>query len=293
MVRLLLTVFFVGLIVSCACWGVVAAMGGPDNGWGPNFTRYNDGHWSWNDDRDGGGNQNHSATLGEMGTRDIAWNGSTRLEVNIPAEIDYTQGPDAKVTITGPQNLIDNITVNDGAINYANNWSWKRRGSNPGVHLTIQAPSVTKFELNGAAKMTISAYRQDSMDLQVNGAAKVNASGQANRLHLELNGASNAEMGSVLNDDADVELNGASSVTIAPRLSARVEINGVGHARLLTHPANMQQEIHGVGSITYGSDSPIASSPAQPATPLPLPSTARPSPPVAPTQKPHAKATAT
>jgi hypothetical protein len=292
MVRLLLTVFFVGLVVSCACWGAVVAMGGPDHGWGSGFTRYDDGHWAWRDDGDVGVKRDHSATVGETGTREIAWNGSNRLEVDFPAEIDYTQGPDAKVTATGPQNLIDQIRVHDGVIDYGDNWAWKRRNQG-GIHLTIQAPTVTRFELNGAAKMNISAYRQDSMDLEVNGAAKVNASGQANKLHMELNGASSAEMASLLNDDANVELNGASSVTMNPRLSARVEINGVGHARLLTHPTNYQQEINGIGSVTFGSDAPAAAAPSQPATPLPLPSAAQPAPPAPAAHKPHAKATTT
>jgi hypothetical protein len=267
MVRLLLTVFFVGLVVSGACWAGVAAMGGPDRNWS-NFTRHDDGHWTWNDDGDGGANR-YSSTVGAVGTRDIPWNGSSRLEVDFPAEIDYTQGPAAKVTATGPQNLINQITVNDGVIDYDNRWAWKRRGEG-GIHLTIQAPAVTRFELDGAAKMNISAYRQDSMDLEVNGAAKVNAQGQANKLHMELNGASSAEMGSLLNDDANVELNGASSVTMGPRLSARVEINGMGHVHLLTHPATMQQEINGLGSITYDT-----SSSTTPPAPLP-PAAAKP-----------------
>ncbi len=256
-------------------------MGGPTN-WSA-FSRHSDGRWTFGDDSDDGGR--YSSTAGEPGTREIAWNGSNRLEVNIPAEIDYTQGPDAKVTATGPKNLIEQITVTDGAINYANKWAWNRRNSNSGVHLTIQTPAVNRFELNGAAKMNISGYKQDSMDLEINGAAKVNASGQANRLHMELNGASSAEMGSLVNDDADVELNGASSVTMNPRLSARVEINGVGHAHFLTHPAKMEQDIHGIGSITYDTDSS-----ATPATPLPPPGAAKPA---TPAPKSHAKAAAT
>jgi hypothetical protein len=277
MVRLLLTVFFVGLVVSCACWVAVAAMGGPDHGWGTSFVRNDNGRWTWRDDGPPG------VANGDITTRELAWNGSNRLEVNLPAEIEYTQGPDAKVTVTGPKYLVDRITVNDGAINYEN--GWPRHGNNAGIHLTIQAPAVTRFELNGAAKMNISDYRQDSMDLQVNGAAKVNASGQANKLHMELNGASSAEMGSLLTDDADVELNGASSVTMGPRQSARVEINGVGHARLLTHPAKMEQDIHGIGSITYDTESS-----ATPATPLPPAETAKPS---TKAPKSHSKATAT
>jgi hypothetical protein len=280
MVRLLLTVFFVGLVVSCACWVAVEAMGGPDGG--PSLARTN-GHWQWGDRK---WDTADDVSDGTITTRDIPWSGTDHLEISVPAQIYYTQGPDAKVTITGPKDLIDRITINDGAIDYERTVGWVgHRGRSPYIQMTIQAPGVKRFELNGSEKLTISAYSQDLLDLEANGASKINASGQANKLHMELNGASSGDMRSLTNDDADVELNGASSVTIAPRLSAKVEINGVGHARLLTRPANMQKEINGIGSITYDTDSS-----STPVGPLPSPGAAKPSQ-AAPQSRPKTAAT--
>ena len=41
---------------------------------------------------------------GDVATRQVEWSGAESLDINIPAEVTYTQSDDAGITITGPKN---------------------------------------------------------------------------------------------------------------------------------------------------------------------------------------------
>ena len=51
-------------------------------------------------------------------TRTFAWDGGEKLSVGVPGEVRYVPGPDNKVTVTGPQRVVDRMAVRHGAILY-------------------------------------------------------------------------------------------------------------------------------------------------------------------------------
>jgi len=245
MIRFLVILFVSGLLVCATCFAVVFSLGWPRD--------FHVGPVNWTSDEGSGKDARSLGAPGPAGTREIAWDGDERLTLNIPAQVTYTQGPTAKVVVTGPQNWIDQIEVHSGEIGLASGRYRVRSGDHDAtIKIEVTAPNVQNFELNGAQDLKIAAYNQDTLYLEVNGAARVRAQGRTRTLTLEMNGASKAELADLDAEDADVELNGASSVVLAPTKSSDIEINGVGQARLTTHPPSTHQEVHGFGSVTYG-----------------------------------------
>ena len=179
---------------------------------------------------------------------------------------------------TGPESWVSKLVMNGDELTIDGNMHMRNRQNTP-LTFTITAPSVHRFELNSAQKLDINAYAQDDLDLQSNGAAQINASGSARRLHLQLNGAGQANLGHLVNEDADVQLNGAGQATLAATGRADIEINGVGQARLLHQPKSLNRAVHGFGNIKVeegesadwqgDEDAKPAATPATPATPAP------------------------
>lgn len=277
MVRFLLTVFILGFAVAAGSWATVMALGGPQDGW--LSIRDDHGHWDFGDDDDNGGPPSKGVTI----SRDLAWTPGDSLDINVPAKITYTQGPVAKITATGMDRLVNNIEVQDDKIDLIHRHRGLRHAE--GLVLTITAPSVRRFELNGAAYMTIASYDQDNLSLKLNGASKVDVAGKAKDLSLRMNGASQSDLSHLVNETADVEMNGAGQATLATTGHADIEINGVGNARLINTPS-VSRRIHGLGSIETGSG-PEADDGDKIATP---PAAAKPAPAAPATKAPRAKA---
>ena len=240
MIRALVIVAVGGFLMSLVCLSAAVAIGGPDA-----IARGAVG-WSWHDGARHFGPWRHmDAAAGPETRRDFTWSGGDTLVVNAPASIDYVQadGP-AKLSISGPAEELDQVTVDGGRITLAEGY---RRGRE--LHVTLSAPSVKRFELNGAGKLGITGYRQEDLSVVISGHARVSAEGEAKTVNLNLSGSGDADFGKVKAKGADIDISGAGDVTAAPTDWARVRIAGVGDVDLLTRPPRLETHIAGAGRI--------------------------------------------
>src|ERR1051325_5651009 len=100
MVRVLVMIAVAGFFVSLVTLTSAIAIGGPDGlenaawrGWSGHWSHHGDFNgWAWDDDRwdrrHGGG--------GAETTRDFAWSGGDSLDIHVPADVEYPQGPTAR-----------------------------------------------------------------------------------------------------------------------------------------------------------------------------------------------------
>ena len=90
-----------------------------------------DGHfgWTWNDG-EWEGPHDWARNRGAQGTREIAWTGGDTLDVDVPAEISYSQAPGpGPLTISGPQRALDNLEISDGHLRTASTAATAERTS--------------------------------------------------------------------------------------------------------------------------------------------------------------------
>jgi hypothetical protein len=221
MTRALVMITAVGLALAVFCFAVSGAFGGFS--WGPNGVNWKmahawDGHWVHMDVDDG--------DAGPKVSRDLAWTGGSRLQIDAPADVDYTQGPVAKVTVTGPKALVDRVVIEDGRIDLkGDGWSM---GS---LKVVMTAPNVTDFEINGSQDVSIAGYRQDQLKIAIHGSGDVTAKGEAAHTELNISGSGDADLGELTGDEAKVQISGSGDVT------------------LKSHPASVQSNISGSGSL--------------------------------------------
>jgi hypothetical protein len=275
MIKKLLVVMAASAIVCFACLTVLGMMGGFQ---AINNAPWNFGPWGdWNDGRDPGPDT----------TRDLAYNGSSRLDIYYPAEITYTQGDQPKFTVTGPQRLLDALHLNDGELTNDNGprYRWNRRRGNGRLRIEITAPSLHEFHLSGAQRLSIKNYDQDELRIYGSGAADIEGQGKAQRLEVDISGAGHLDLDRLPVDDARVNISGAGDASLDARRSSEVTLSGAGHIDFKCRPSDSHDHKSGFGSIDYGPDCasvPPPAAPAPPASPAPPatpPAPATPAPP--------------
>jgi hypothetical protein len=252
MLRVLAIIAAAGFVVSAATLTVAVAITGPDNiangawswsshGWGDHHNRFSLG---WNDSHD------HDDDDGPQTTRDIAWNGTDSLAVDLAAKVEYTQaaGP-AKLTISGPQAAVNDVEVEGGKIRYRDD-----HDHDTSLTITLSAPAVSSFEMAGSGDLNIKAYKQDRLVLDLPGEAKVTAQGEAKAIRLSIDGSADADLGQVKARSAKVDIAGSGDASIAPTDLADISITGSGDVTLLTNPASVQSELTGSGRVLRPGD---------------------------------------
>lgn len=264
MIRILSLIAVIGFIVAVICLASAAALGGADvdHGWTmPNNWAFHvrDHHGDGPDIRFGPGRDE-----GPQASRPLTWDGSTRLELSVPGELHYTQAPGpAHITISGPRQVVDNVTIDHGRIRLIDPTHYAR------LTIEMSAPNVSVFSVTGSNDLDIEAYNQDQLTIDSSGSARINVQGQARAVRLSLSGSGDANLADLVTQAAQVDISGSADATIAPRDSANIHVSGSGEVTLTTRPATIHSDISGSGQVNQaeGGDEPPAIPP--PATPTP------------------------
>jgi hypothetical protein len=248
MIRVLVMIAVTGFLVSIASLSAAVAIGGPDILTDGVWNRWvdGDGHWGWSSDD--WGDRHWDRGLhdgGAQSTRDVTWTGGDTLDVDVPADVRYTQAPGpGKLTISGPEREVSAVEVEDGHIRF-------NRHSRHWGDLTIvmTAPSVTRFNLNSDGDLSIEGYKQDKLALDISGSSDVTAKGEARSVELSVAGSGASDLTDLKVTDADVTIAGSGQATLGPTGAANVDISGSGEVTLLNHPTRLESNVSGSGSI--------------------------------------------
>lgn len=265
MIRVLVLIAIVGFFVSVVTISTAIGIGGPDvlshAGWGWGRWAWN-GDWDW-DSHDRGRWRHYDG--GPQTTRDFAWTGGDSLEIDVPADVQYTQGPTAKLTVTGPERALSDLIVSDGHIRYDH----RHRHGWSDLTIVMTAPSVQRFEIHGSGKLAIAGYSQDRLELDISGNAEVSASGATRDIKVDVSGSGDADLSALKAKSADVEISGSGQARLAPTDAARVDISGSGDVTLLSHPPKLETHVSGSGTLNREDGVAAPAQPEAPAAPAP------------------------
>ena len=256
MIRTLLIISGAGAVLCAAAGAGALALGGND------LARHG---WTWTlHDRDGDSVRFERATPDDMGpavTRTLAWTGGDRLQIDVPGTIVYVQGAEAGVTVEGPRSLADRVRLVDGRLVMSDGsrdehvaFHWTRNGlhawsSNEDLRITVTAPSVKTFDIRGSADVSIRAYDQPTLAIDVTGSSSVDVAGKAAALDFAISGSGDIDAEAVDARDAAIDISGSGDVRAGPTQMASVDISGSGDVTLTRRPARLEQDISGSGDV--------------------------------------------
>lgn len=259
MIRNLSIVAGASFVLALACFTGAVAIGGRDlmqNGW----TLPVD--WQYRVTSDHGRRVTHVTPLLEgadsYGTRSLAWNGASTVEIDLPAGVTFTQGERASVTLTGPQSVIDRVKLVGGRFYLDGEPTQTLTIDRGGVrmlddtdHLRIDivAPAARAFTVNGGGDLDIEGYAQPALALTINGGGDVTVRGQAAKVDVRVAGSGSANLEDLKTGDADVAVSGSGDVRVAPTGAARITVAGSGDVSLLAKPASLTSNVAGSGEV--------------------------------------------
>lgn len=249
MIRVLILIAVTGFFVGVVALSSAAAIGGPD------LAAHN---WKWIEkwsDREWRDHARHDADYdfdidmdgpgGVTVTREIVWNGGDKLDVEIVAEVEFTQaeGP-GKVVISGPKRLVERVTLIDGRLGMSGpNFAGRR------LKVSITAPGVSAFDIGGDSSLAVAGYKQDTLSLDASGSSEVSVKGAARILNADVSGDSEVDLIGLTLDEASVDSSGSSEISLAPKAAANLDISGGSEVTLLTKPTRLATDISGGGEL--------------------------------------------
>jgi hypothetical protein len=204
-------------------------------------------------------------------TRDLAWNGGDRFGVAMSAHTTFTQGPTARITVTGPKEIVDRMVVENGVVRVRDglfNWN---SGRYPPVTIVASAPNVREVTAAASARIDVGTLQQPSLSLRasssgsIRGAVKtgsldakasssgsVSATGSADRADVEASSSGKVDLRGMTLQDATIRASSSGGASLAPSRSARVEASSSGRVRLMQRPPQLDSRTSSSGSVSVG-----------------------------------------
>lgn len=241
MIRNLLIIMGVGLVMAVVGIGGAFAVGGPAivrDGWS----------WSWNHDGEWvrvshEGRRDRGPEI----TRTLEWTGGDRLIIDAPVDVVFTQGDVASVTAVGPEGRVSRLRLENGRLSMDEQVGFG--GWRDQVRVTITAPGVSAFEVNGSQSLSLRAIDVPTLRIAISGSGDVEATGRAQAVDLDVSGSGEADLTSLTVVDADVDVSGSGEVDVGPSGRATIDISGSGDVDLTRRPASVQSTISGSGDV--------------------------------------------
>jgi len=175
-------------------------------------------------------------------TRELAWDGSESLVIDVPATVRFVQSAaPGKVLVTGPRRSVEEFSAAGGVLS---DGRW-RTGTTLAVE--VHAPRIVHFSLKGRDKLVIEAFDQPELTIETTGHAEVVASGQAGRVHLQLQGIGWVDLSALKVQEAQVSVTGSRHALLAA--SEKAHVSGNGSVVLVGKPRALELDLGESGRV--------------------------------------------
>jgi hypothetical protein len=167
-------------------------------------------------------------------TRELAWDGSESLTVEVPASVRFVQ-------TEGRGKVIESFTASGGVL------SDQRWRTGKPLDIVVHAPKITHFSLKGTDKLVVEGFDQPTLTIETVGSAEVRAAGRVGHLTLQLQGRGWADLSALTVAEADVSVTGSRHALLAATEKAR--ISGNGSVILVGKPKSLELKMAESGRV--------------------------------------------
>jgi len=185
-------------------------------------------------------------SLKQSGHWEWAWDGNDGLGVNVGATVHYVAGGPARITVTGPDELLEKLRVGQGEIRWCEDCSIR------GGRLDITVSGVTLHNValhGGGGDIQMGNLDQDRLRLAISGSGRMSAGGRIDQVDLAISGSGSLSLGDASVRRANIHISGSGDVDVTPRDEANVHVSGSGNIRMKAMPARLNQKVSGSGGV--------------------------------------------
>ncbi|MBO9546620.1 DUF2807 domain-containing protein [Caulobacter sp.] len=267
LIRNTLIVAGASFALSVGCFAAVAAIAGPEimkNGWTLPF----DDNGETVIVRDNGQVIRSSRKVTVTGRaaspsidRTLPWTGKDQLTIDLPVDVVFVQGAEAKVVASGPKDYVNRLRVDGGRIYLDGGdgidhdrvtidaMGLRFESDSERVKITVIAPDVTRFDIRGSGDLDIRRYDHPAIGVSVSGSGDVNATGRVEVATVDNSGSGYVNLTDLKAKDAVVGVSGSGGGAIFATNKAKIDISGSGDVELRTEPKSVSSEITGSGEV--------------------------------------------
>jgi len=184
-------------------------------------------------------------SLKQPGHWEWAWDGDEGLGVSVAAAVHYVPSGPARITVTGPEDLLERLRIGQGQIQWCEDCH-VRSGR---LDITVGGVPLRSVALHGGGDIQLGRLNQDRLNLAIAGTGEISAGGRIDRLELAISGSGNVRMGDAVVRRADIAISGSGDAVVTPREEANVHVSGSGNIRMKAMPARLNQSVSGSGGV--------------------------------------------
>jgi Putative auto-transporter adhesin, head GIN domain len=209
--------------------------------------------WSWpdhrgwfnSDDDEDDGSDGKSDGGGQVQSRDFAWTGGDRLELDLPGNVHFQPAAEWHLSIRASQRVLDRVSVDGASVSMKHAYH-HHLGT---IDIELSGPALRDVTVNGAGKLQLDHLGQDALRIAIHGSGSVRAAGSVDTLKLDIMGSGDAQMEQLAARYSKIFIAGSGDADIAPIDAAEIFIAGSGDVRLHTHPKHLDSKVAGSGRI--------------------------------------------
>lgn len=164
-------------------------------------------------------------------------------------EVEVKDGLARTVEIKADDNLLRLIDteVIDGVLEISPSASFSPLGD---VQVKITTPSLAGVHLEGANRLRLVIDSKADLEVHIEGAGRVHASGRIGKMTIHSEGAGSIDAAELIARAVDVWIEGAGRATVNATESLKAQIEGAGYVRYGGNPARVEKNVDGIGHIS-------------------------------------------
>ncbi len=148
------------------------------------------------------------------------------LEIDSAFDVTVVLGEDPSLDIDVGENLVDDLRVDQDGDRLSIGLDDGLFNINPDMEARITTNNLSRLELNGAVRAELRNLDSGRLELDLNGASRVEGEGSVGELVIDANGASRVDFDEVTVDQVELEANGASQLNLTGAAEVSGELNG-------------------------------------------------------------------
>lgn len=172
----------------------------------------------------------------------------TELEVSSAFDVEVEIGDEASLVIDIPEDVVDRLEVDQDGDRLSIGFDGGLFSISGPLEARITVSELTAIDLDGAVDAEITGLDADQLDVELQGASEVDATGSVGVLVIDADGASKADFGNTTVDRVEVDLSGASWVDVNGAAEVQGQASGASSVDV-SPDANVNVRTSGASSV--------------------------------------------
>ncbi len=169
------------------------------------------------------------------------------IETGGAFRMEWNSGPpSAEVTVDDNLQQYVEVKVSENVLHLRTTRELRPSHS---LKVTLTSPSLEAADLNGASHLIVHRLTSSKFYLESSGATRVTIDGSVEDMIANMTGASRLDAAGLQTKRAEVSVTGAGKAGVTVSDQLKVSITGAGKVEYGGHPAKIEREITGAGSI--------------------------------------------